>query len=307
MQFETISFVLEKKDEIDEVRKALLEFKTKHPNVKLGKPKFGELSKKIILTFKVEKGHIDDLIRVFTAHYIKVLATTNEIKKKVFDATVSYVEALARQDNGWDELKIEQPEMSVSELEVYAQKGDYEEIIRIAGDLFHYGETIVKKAKDVLDVSLNKAIEKAVKDAEQNSEVAGKSISELIKIAGSGKVKSYNKISIMRKAGLAAIIIAKNNPKYYFELIKIANNTHLDNLINVSAFISLGEVILAQPEKHTIELDSAKKLLNLRWLEIAFDVAEKLLDEREKKLFNKFMSFLKETRSESTLNSRAKD
>ncbi len=306
MKFETISFVLEKKEEIDEVREALVEFKKEFPKVKLGKPKFGELSKKIIITFKVESGYTSELIQIFTAHYIKVLATTNEIKKKVFEATASYVEALARQDKGWDELKIEQPEMSVSELEVFAQKGNYQEVIKIAGDLFHYGETIVKKAKDVLNISLQKAIEKSIRAAEKSSEKAGSSINELIKIATSQKVKNYNKISIMRQAGLAAVIIAKGNPKYHYELIKITNNTHLDNLVNVSAFIALGEIIMPDPEKYPLELESARKLLNLRWLEIAFDVAEKLLDTMQKKKFSEFMKFLKEKRNEQPLTSEKK-
>ena len=307
MKFETISYVLEKKEEIDEVRQALVEFKNEFPNVKLGKPKFGELSKKIIITFKVEQGYTSELIKIFTMHYIKVLTTTNEIKKKVYEATASYVESLARQDKGWDELKIEQPEMSVSELEVFAQKGNYEEVIRIAGDLFHYGETIVEKAKDILDISLQKAIEKAVKDAEKNPESAGKSISELVRIASSQKVKNYNKINIMRQAGLAAIIIAKNNPKYHYELIKITNNTHLNNLINVSAFIALGEIIMPKPDKFPLELDSARKMLNLRWLEIAYDVAEKLLDSNQKKKFSEFMKFLKEKRNEKSISSDKKE
>ncbi len=307
MKFETISFVLEKKEEIDEVRQALVEFKNEFPQAKLGKPKFGELSKKIIITFKVENGYASELIKIFTMHYIKVLTTTNEIKKKVFEATSSYVKALAKQDKGWDELKIEQPEMSVSELEVFARKGNYEEVIRIAGDLFHYGETIVEKARDVLDISLQKAIEKAVKDAEKSPELVGKSISELIKMASNRKVKSYDKINIMRQAGLSAVIIAKNNPKYHYELIKITNNTHLDNFINVSAFIALGEIVMPNPEKFSLELDSARKLLNLRWLEIAYDVAEKLLDSTQQKKFNEFMKFLKEKRSEKPISSGTKE
>ncbi len=297
MQFEILSFVLERKKEIEEVRKALAEFKNDFPQVKLGKPKFGELSKKIIISFKVEKGYVEPFLTVFTHHFIKVLVTNNKIKKQVAEITSNYIEALTQQGNGWEQLKMEKPKMSVVELEEYAENGEYEEVLKVAEDLFNYGEYVVKKAEDILEISLEKAINNAISEAKQFPEKGGKSINDLIRIASNIKIKVYNKKEIILRSGLAAVEIAKNNPKLYFELIKISNNTHLNNLITVKAFIELGRIILKSPEKTEAEFNAAKKMLNLRWLEIAFQVVENDLEESERKTFNDFFIFLKKERN----------
>jgi hypothetical protein len=299
MQLETVSFVLERKEEIQEVRKALSEFKNDYPQVKLSKPKFGELSKKMILTFKVESSYVTPLITSFTSHYIKVLATTNKIKKRVLEVTSTFVETLAQHDKGWNELKIEQPKVTVSELDEYAKEGNYEQVVKIAGDLIHYGETIIEKAKDVLEISLQRAIERAIKEAESNPQKAGKSISDLIRIGSYPKLKKYNKIQLMITAGLAAVNLAKKFPKYYYELIKISNNAHLNHIVNVKAFVALGEIILSAPEKHSVELKAAVKMINIRWIEIANDVEYKSMTDSERKIFSEFLDLLKKERSKS--------
>jgi len=226
MNFETISIVVNEKEQIEDVRKALAEFKINYPEAKLAKPKFGELSKKILITFKIEKNYTAKLIITFTRHYIKILATTNVIKDMVNEATSQYVEVLARQYKGWDELKIKQPKMSISELEAWAEEGEYSEILKVANNLIRFGEELSEKAKEVLQRSLLKAVENAIALAEEDEKNASRSISDLMHIATDPKLKVFQKVDIMKKAGIGAIEIAKKYEKHLYDLVKISNNTY---------------------------------------------------------------------------------
>ncbi len=293
MKFETISVTINKKDEIENVKKALKIFKSTYPNVQIAKPRFGELSGKILITFKVDANYSTDLILSFAKNYINVLATTDIIKKKIDFATAKYAETLARQSKGWADMKIEQPEMSISELESYAQEGMYEEIIRIANDLIHYGEKIVEKAKNVLDLSVENAIEKAYQKAKENQDYAEEAINKLIKVASDSRLRTMNKIKLSQNAGLKAIDLINEYPNYILKLVDIANNPDIHNYVNIAAFINFGNIVIREKERFEKEINEGARKLNLRWIEIAYDVAHKLLNEDEKSSYERTLRFIK--------------
>ncbi len=297
MNSETISIVLNEKEQIEDVRKALAEFKINYPEAKIAKPKFGELSRKILITFKVDKDYTAKLITTFTRYYIKILATTNVIKDKVNEATSQYVEVLARQDKGWDELKIEQPKMSISELEAWAEEGEYSEILKVANNLIQYGEELSEKAKGVLQRSLLKAIENAIALAEEDEKNASRSISDLIHIATDPKLKVLQKVDIMKKAGIAAIEVAKKYEKHIYDLVRIANNTDLHNMINVVAAVEFAKIVMQNKEKYEKDITTAARVMNIRWLGIAYDVAKDLISKEDQKIFFEVIDFLKAERS----------
>ena len=293
MKFETISVTINKKDEIENVKKALKIFKSTYPNVQIAKPRFGELSGKILITFKVDANYSTDLILSFAKNYINVLATTDVIKKKIDFATAKYAETLARQSKGWADMKIEQPEMSISELESYAQEGMYEEIIRIANDLIHYGEKIVEKAKNVLDLSVDNAIEKAYQKAKENQDYAEEAINKLIKVASDSRLRTMNKIKLSQNAGLKAIDLINEYPNYILKLVDITNNPDIHNYVNIAAFINFGNIVIREKERFEKEINEGARKLNLRWIEIAYDVAHKLLNEDEKSSYERTLRFIK--------------
>jgi hypothetical protein len=293
MKFDTISIVIDNKNEIDSVRKALNAFKKSHPNSKLGKPKFGELSGKILITFKVESEYSSDIILSFAQNYVHVLATTDKIKKKIDIATAKYAEILARNSKGWSDMKIEQPEMSISELESFAEEGRYEEIIRISNDLIHYGEKIVSKAKSIINESIENAIEKAFEKGSKNSQLAEEAIFKLIKVAGDSRLRVLNKTDMMKKAGEKAIELILKFPEYLLGLVDLANNPDVHNYINTLAFIKFGEKTREDEKHYEKDIQEAARLFNLRWLEIAFDVAQNLLSEDEKKAFHDNMNYFR--------------
>ena len=293
MKFETISVTIDKKDEIENVKKALKIFKSTYPNVQIAKPRFGELSGKILITFKVDANYSADLILSFAKNYINVLATTDIIKKKIDFATAKYAETLARQSKGWADMKIEQPEMSISELESYAQEGMYEEIIRIANDLIHYGEKIVEKAKNVLDLSVENAIEKAYQKAKENQDYAEEAINKLIKVASDSRLRTMNKIKLSQNAGLKAIDLINEYQNYILKLVDIANNPDIHNYVNIAAFINFGNIVIREKERFEKEINEGARKLNLRWIEIAYDVAHKLLNKDEKSSYERTLRFIK--------------
>ncbi len=293
MKFETISIIIDDRKEIDKVKKALNAFKMKNPNASLGKPRFGELSGKILITFKVDNEYSSELILAFAHNYITVLATTDKIKKKVEKATAQYAEALAKNSKDWDEMKIEQPKMSISELESFAQSGNYNEIIKIASDLIVYGEKIVEKAKNVLDESVKNAIEKAYKKAIDEQEFAEDSINRLIKVSADSRLRIMNKWELMQEAGKKAIDLIVKYPQFSIKLVEIANNAEIHNYINILAFITFGNIVYNEKEQHKEAIEEATRLLNLRWIEIAYDVATSFLSEKEKELFKKYLKYFR--------------
>ncbi len=301
MKFETISIVIDDKKEIENVKRALGKFKKEYPKSQLGKPKFGELSGKILITFKVEADYSSDLILLFAQNYIHVLATTDVIKKKIDVATAKYAEILARNSAGWDDMKIEQPEMSISELESYAEEGKYGEIIRISNDLIHYGEQIVTKAKNVLDTSVENAIEKAFQKGMKDAAFAEEAITRLINVAADKRLRSYNKINLMKDAGIKAVELITHYPdEHLVTLIDLANNPDVHNYVNIRAFMKFVDTVKEDKEKYKEQIAEAARRLNLRWLEIAYDVAVKLLDDNEKKSFRANMTFIQNRKKAKT-------
>ncbi len=80
------------------------------------------------------------------------------------------------------------------------------------------------------------------------------------------------------------------------ELIKIANNIKMPNIVSIKAIILFTEITLLDNRnfKSVYEADIvyATKNTNLRWLKIAYDTVEHELKEDDKKKYEMFMSFI---------------
>jgi len=78
-------------------------------------------------------------------------------------------------------------------------------------------------------------------------------------------------------------------------LIKRANNTKLNNFINIKAANSLAELYLSNYDEE-IQLPDVIKNINTRWLKIAFESARKNISYEEIEKFEHFVEFIEESR-----------
>ncbi len=92
----------------------------------------------------------------------------------------------------------------------------------------------------------------------------------------------------MNNAGKAAIEISSKHKKYYHNLINIANNSKLNNIINVKAVITYANFYNDLTDEEIEKLPDVVKLLNTRWLKIAFETVQQKLTSEEIDVFNSF-------------------
>jgi len=71
----------------------------------------------------------------------------------------------------------------------------------------------------------------------------------------------------------------------------------LHNLINVIAAVEFAKIVMANKEKYEKDITTATRVMNVRWLGIAYDVAKDLISKEDKKIFFELIDFLKAERS----------
>ena len=121
-------------------------------------------------------------------------------------------------------------------------------------------------------------------------------INELLLIATDKDLKLFNKQEEMNKAGIASIELTSSHKYYYDKLISIANNTQLNNLINVKATIALADLFADNEVEDPEKLPNAIKNLNTRWLRIAFESVRSKFSKEEVEKFNSYIRLIEEQR-----------
>ncbi|MCB0750008.1 MAG: hypothetical protein KDC52_00895, partial [Ignavibacteriae bacterium] len=164
---------------------------------------------------------------------------------------------------------------------------------------------IAEKARNILSTTIDNAINNLLLYAEENQLKQQNAVDELLNIATDSDLKLFQKRNEIIKAGEAAIAISTTNEKLYDNLVAIANNTKLENILNVKATVCLAAIILESENianEQEMELTKRNPLpdvnkeLNTRWLKIAYETVFNKLNQEEKNSFNQLISFIEEKR-----------
>ena len=261
--------------------------------------RYGKLGDEMVISFNVDDEHHRSIVGKLIINDLKLLQPDDQTLKIIEDAQVpTSMGFRLTKSMSWDELK-EKASSSVgneaSGLDEYISNGSYEKVIQILKDIKNNSQTI-ERAKNGLPAAVAHAIEDNYQKGVNNKYEADKHIAALIKIASDDKLKSLRQFDSLKSAGLRAIELCEIHKENLDELIKICNNSSLVNSVNVLAAIVFARNTIRDIEGNKETLDYAAKNLNVRWLNIAFDIVEFEFGNSEKEYFTSLIEYVKANR-----------
>ncbi len=297
----SITLLIKEKDQV--VIKSILDFmKDRFKNFAAFKYSTGIIGEEVLISFKVRKEFYATILEKLAYNDVQIMTKDKSTTKYVEDKVEHKKQKL--RSRGWKELSLQTKQISFEELEILCREGRIKEVAKEAkGGIGSSGE-IISKAKNILSETTFIAIDNLLKDVEENISNKQNVIDELLDIATDSDLKLFQKREEMTKAGESAISLSTESEDLYHNLIKIANNTKLENILNLKAAIYLSGIVtrivdqnLLLDEDKQIDTPDVVKLLNTRWLMIAFDSISNKLDADEKASFNQLIDFIESKRN----------
>lgn len=285
------------------VIKSILDFlKEMNKDFSVMKYKTGKIGEDVLVSFRVYNKYYAQVLEKLAYNDIPVIIKDQSVIDFIDEKKEHKRQKLRAR--GWKEIGVHVKQITFQELEQLINEGRISEVAKEAKGGVGTNPEIVQKAKNSLTKTVDVAIENLIRYAEENPTKKQNSINELLDIATDSDLKLFQKRNEMVKAGEAAIAIAINNEELYNNLISIANNNKLENILNVKSTIYLSGLILSIDENNQglesdkqIELPDVVKLLNTRWLKIAYETVFKKLTEEEKNNFNQLIEFIEQKRN----------
>ena len=275
--------------------KAILKFlNDKYSEFTVMKYKTGKIGEEILLSFKVHRQFYPKVLEKFAYNDIPLIMQDKDASEFIDEKKEQKRQKLRAQ--GWSEISRSKNQISVSDLHKFSENGKIKEVTKEAKGGVGSSLEIVKKARDLLKSTIENAIKNLIICAEEKIGKNQEVIDQLILIASDKDLKLFHKYDEMIKAGTLAIELSIKYKNYYHNLIKIANNSKINNINNVKAIISFAELYHNCSEDEKDKLPDVVKLLNTRWLRIAFESIQQKLTNDEIEIFNYFIEFIEEQR-----------
>ncbi len=281
--------------ELITVKSILTVLKEKHPDFHLKKFKMGKVGEKKIITFKVDNKYFKLTLEKFAFNDISILNR----EKAVIDFVEERKEHKTNKlrSRGWGEVKSQRSNVTPEDLDRFTNEGEYEKVLKETRAVPGSDIEIVKKAQSLLSTAIENAINKDYQLAQEDKYKAQESIDKLIRIASNPELKNVQKIEARINAGLTAIKICLLYDELLSELIPIANNNKINNLINIKAAIAFSEKIPKKKSNIPEEISEGCKAINTRWLKIAFETIQTKLKKKEITAFYKLIGFIEANRN----------
>ncbi len=274
--------------------KSILKFlKERYSELLIVKFRAGLIGDNTIISFKVNSEYYPIVLEKLAFNDIQIIMKDKEEANFIENKKEQKRRKLRAQ--GWSEISSNKKQITIEELKRFSDEGKIKEIILEAKGGIRSSLEITEKARKLLSATVKIAIKNLINYAEEKLGKRPDAIDQLILIATDKDLKLLHKIDETNEAGLAAIQISLTHQNYYEYLIKIANNTKLNNFMNIKAANSLAELYLSNSDEE-IQLPDVIKDINTRWLRIAFESAKKNLSYEEIEKFEHFVEFIEESR-----------
>lgn len=295
MDFVTINALADKK-QILVIKDIIDKLSERLPNLIVTSFKLGKIGENTMVSFKVEKSCYKILVEKLTFNNIRIVMP-DENTKEVVDTAKNQARSIplvmGKPRGGAN--KPSQDEQKKT-LEEYIRDGDYREVIRISRTVTEEKD-IIEKAKNSIADTISRAINNAYNDALTKKYDIAVNLEKLIKIAADSNIKMLQRMDLLKDAGLKAITICAGNKDYVGDLISLANNNALHNLVNIKAAIKFAEVVLPNKDIYRNDLNMAIKNMNTRWLSIISAGFTNELNAEEMKLFEKLIQYIQNHRA----------
>jgi len=289
----SISLLVKNKDL--QTIKAILKFlRDRHPDFSVAKFRTGVVGEDLLVSFKVKSEFYSAVLEKFAYNDIPLIMKDQASSKYVNEKKEQKRRKLRAE--GWSEISVRKQKVSLKDLEKFAESGKLKEIIREAKGGVGSDIEIVKKAKSLLSLTIDTAIENLLNYSLDKPGQREDAIHELILISSDKDLKLLDKKNEMIKAGLCAIEISLSHKNYYNNLIKIANHFKLNNLLNIRAAIAFSELYNKSNKTEIETISDPIKRINTRWLKIVFETVQVKLNTEEIDKFNSFMEYIERKR-----------
>jgi hypothetical protein len=267
----------------------------KHSHQPLPTPKIGKLGKDYLISLKFDDEFFRTAIETLIYNDMKILLPDESTKEIIDQVKERRMQAAIRRTATLEDQSPFRTKVSIESVNEMVDLGNYESLINVSKNINNEKE-IVEKASNNIDYCINRAIDIAVLETKSDKALIKRSLKKLIEIASDKKIKSLNKISLLKRAGAEAIDLCVTDWETIKDLINIANNNQVHNTVNIKAAIKFYEVAFSNTTKYKNEIDAAIKKLNIRWLMIALDVVENSLTEYEKSQLDSLIETIKKKR-----------
>lgn len=289
MEFESI-YTITEAEKLDILRDIIYTIRDLKPGLIISSLRYENIGDDVIISFRIDADSYSFMVEKLIYNNVRLLIVDKKnedlmesIQKKIHQANSDFI--------GWGASKNLASLVKSKSLEELVENGNYREVIRLSKN-FASSNTIIEKAKNNISPAIFVAIDTAFQDGLRNQIEIDNSIEKLIEIASDKNLKVLNKIDELKRAGFLAIELCTQRRDNYSDLIHIANNSSLHNIINIKAAIRFSQLILSDTEQYDEEIQLAVRKLNTRWLSIAMDIVEKDLSDAEVTEFKKFFNFI---------------
>lgn len=278
--------------EVTKLKELLKKLEDSITDLMIGPLLIGELGEDFIVSFNVDDKHYRMIIEKLTMNKLKVLTLDDKIIK-IINATPMKVKMQSPSANLQEREQPKTPPVDVQNqtLENAIQNGEYETVIQIAMDIRNSSE-IVERAKNNISYSVFIAIEKVYHKALEKKYEVPKSFARLVEISTDSKLKTLKFTELLKYAGARAVNISALHKEHFRKLIQLCNDSKLLNYVNVKAAIKFSDIALKDPDQYEIEIDLAVRELNIKWLQIVYDVACVEFNKEEQSQFNQLLDLI---------------
>lgn len=295
MEYKTINVIVNK-TRVGIVKDILKNFADKLNNMKVGSPKIGKMSGKILMSFKVSENYYHMILEKLTLNEVQIITNDPDAKKAIGKAKTQLEKSKQVARLGWNDVRKKKKFLTVEQIEKLAEAGRYKDILKVSKDTVNYNTTVVQKAKELLDETIEKAMNKAFDYGAKNKYDTEQYLIILLSIAGDTTLKSLKKEDLMFKAGELAIKLCSIQTSQLDKLIKIANNNNIVPILNFKALSVFTRIAFEEQEKYQDDLDIAVRDLNLRWLSMNYDVVEGKLEAYEVGHYKRMIDYVNENK-----------
>lgn len=274
--------------------KSILKFlKDRFSELTIYKFRTGLIGDNTVVSFKVNNDYYSTILEKFAYNNIPIIMKDKNDAKYIEQKREEKTRRLRAQ--GWSEITVSNKQVSLQELKIFSEKGKIKEVINEAKGGIRTKTEIKEKAKELLSETIKTAVKNLVIYAEEKPGKRTNAIEQLILISKDKDLRLFHKTEETLEAGITAIQIALTNYNYYPVLLKIANDSQLNNLINVKAALALANLLISNKEEDN-ELPDVVNGINTRWLKIAFESIQKKISSEESQQLIHFIEFIEESR-----------
>ncbi len=290
--------------ELDQVKNVLRSFKESSPEVSFSALRHGTLGDDTLVSFNVDEKYYKALINRLAVSGINVLLPASKTEKENAQVKFKSKTIITNERNkSGINTPFENKQASGSPVLILDNSivsGDYEKVIQVSKDI-KAGFELMKKAKDNIEKSVNNAITVAFDKALKSSFEMTNGFNQLVRIASDKTLKAMHLVSLQKTAGLNAVKLCAGRREYLNLLIQICNNNSIPNIVCVKASAELAAMVSDEQESEqngNEDLEYAVRYLNIKWLQIALDLALNEASQTEINSVKNLISTVRKIRNE---------